>query len=181
MGCMRVIEPTLIMIKPEAVGRGLMGRILGKFEDAGLRVERIQKFKSKKNILRKHYMYDPGWFAKVGQEAVDQFRNRKTNIIKYLGTKDPMKIGEHIYRWHIRDLQNQEVVVAILSGPHAIRRVIQLVGSTEPIEAGRGTIRGDWCTDSIIYANIQARSIMNLVHRSSTPEEYMREKQAWFG
>lgn len=36
-------QSTYIMIKPDAVARGLVGRIISRFEDAGFLVERIER------------------------------------------------------------------------------------------------------------------------------------------
>ena len=36
------MERTYIMIKPDAVARGLVGRIVSRFEDAGLAIERME-------------------------------------------------------------------------------------------------------------------------------------------
>jgi nucleoside-diphosphate kinase len=36
------MERTYVMIKPDATGRGLIGRIVSRFEDAGLRIERME-------------------------------------------------------------------------------------------------------------------------------------------
>ncbi|MBI5231936.1 MAG: nucleoside-diphosphate kinase [Coriobacteriales bacterium] len=38
----RVEQSTYIMVKPDAVARGLVGRIVARFEDAGLKIERMQ-------------------------------------------------------------------------------------------------------------------------------------------
>jgi nucleoside-diphosphate kinase len=37
-----VEQKTYIMIKPDAVARGLVGRIIGRFEDTGLKLERVE-------------------------------------------------------------------------------------------------------------------------------------------
>jgi nucleoside-diphosphate kinase len=37
-----VDQRTYVMIKPDAVARGLVGRIVARFEDVGLRVERLE-------------------------------------------------------------------------------------------------------------------------------------------
>jgi len=37
-----VEQSTYLMIKPDAVSRGLVGRIIQRFEDAGLRLERLE-------------------------------------------------------------------------------------------------------------------------------------------
>lgn len=36
------MEQTYIMIKPDAVSRGQVGRIIARFEDAGLKLERVE-------------------------------------------------------------------------------------------------------------------------------------------
>lgn len=36
-------QSTYVMIKPDAVARGLVGRIITRFEEVGLRVERIER------------------------------------------------------------------------------------------------------------------------------------------
>lgn len=35
-------QKTYVMIKPDAVARGLVGRIVGRFEDVGLSIERLE-------------------------------------------------------------------------------------------------------------------------------------------
>jgi len=37
-----VSQKTYVMIKPDAVRRGLVGRIVGRFEDAGLTIQRME-------------------------------------------------------------------------------------------------------------------------------------------
>ena len=36
------IEPTLSMIKPDGVARGLIGEVLGRFEKAGLKIKAMK-------------------------------------------------------------------------------------------------------------------------------------------
>ena len=36
-------QQTYVMIKPDAVARGLVGRIVSRFEDVGLRIERLEQ------------------------------------------------------------------------------------------------------------------------------------------
>lgn len=42
-----------------------------------------------------------------------------------------------------------------------------------------GTIRGDYSVDTPLIANIEKRSIHNLVHASETKEEAAKEMQLW--
>lgn len=49
------LEQTLIIIKPHAVKRGLVGKVLTKFEDRGLKLLLMNMMHGDHNILSKHY------------------------------------------------------------------------------------------------------------------------------
>jgi nucleoside-diphosphate kinase len=48
-------ERTLILIKPDAVGRRLAGRILTRFEERGLRIVGLKLIQVTKELSQKHY------------------------------------------------------------------------------------------------------------------------------
>ena len=49
------METTLIILKPDAVQRGLMGRILARFEDKGLQVVGCKLTSISQELAAKHY------------------------------------------------------------------------------------------------------------------------------
>jgi nucleoside-diphosphate kinase len=49
------MERTLVILKPDAVQRGLMGRILSRFEDKGLKVVAARFQRLSEALLEKHY------------------------------------------------------------------------------------------------------------------------------
>lgn len=49
------METTLIILKPDAVQRGLMGRILSRFEDKGLQVVGCKMMKIPTSLAERHY------------------------------------------------------------------------------------------------------------------------------
>src|SRR5436190_1597846 len=49
------METTLIILKPDAVQRGLMGRILTRFEDKGLQIVGCKLTKISPDLAAKHY------------------------------------------------------------------------------------------------------------------------------
>jgi nucleoside-diphosphate kinase len=49
------METTLIILKPDAVQRGLMGRIVSRFEDKGLQVVGAKLMKISQELAAKHY------------------------------------------------------------------------------------------------------------------------------
>lgn len=175
-----VFEETFVLIKPDVLERALFGRIFQKFEDANLRIEAIKTLKSTTNQAYKHYLYDTPRMKKVGGKAILEFKKEGLNVKSCLGTDNAEEIGQRILTWSREYISNVKVLACILSGPHAIERVKHIVGSTNPIEADNGTIRGDFCSDSIVNANLQGRAIYNLVHRSSNSSDAKKEIELWF-
>lgn len=49
------MEKTLVLIKPDAVSRGIMGKIIAIYEENGLKISQIYSRKLDKEILAKHY------------------------------------------------------------------------------------------------------------------------------
>ena len=49
------MERTLILIKPDAVQRGLSGRILARFEDKGLKIVGLKLMQISQDLAAKHY------------------------------------------------------------------------------------------------------------------------------
>jgi nucleoside-diphosphate kinase len=48
-------EETLVIAKPDAVRRGLVGEILGRIERKGLRVEEMRLFRIDRDLAERHY------------------------------------------------------------------------------------------------------------------------------
>ena len=49
------METTLIILKPDAVQRGLMGRIISRFEDKGLQIVGAKMMRISRELGAKHY------------------------------------------------------------------------------------------------------------------------------
>jgi nucleoside-diphosphate kinase len=54
------METTMVFLKPDAVQRGLMGRILSRFEDKGLRVVATKLINVPRELAEKHYAEHEG-------------------------------------------------------------------------------------------------------------------------
>jgi nucleoside-diphosphate kinase len=48
-------EATLVIVKPDAVRRGLIGEILGRFERKGLRIEAMRRMTIDRDLAEHHY------------------------------------------------------------------------------------------------------------------------------
>jgi len=51
------VERTLVLIKPDAIQRGLIGRILARFEEKGLKVAGIKFMRLNDELLNEHYSH----------------------------------------------------------------------------------------------------------------------------
>lgn len=62
-----MIERTLILIKPDALQRGLVGKILNRFERKGLKIVGLKMIQLNEELLKKHYahVYGQDFFAEL--------------------------------------------------------------------------------------------------------------------
>ncbi|MBI2140979.1 nucleoside-diphosphate kinase [Candidatus Woesearchaeota archaeon] len=148
---MPMIERTLVLLKPDAVQRAIMGRILGRFEDAGLKVVGMKMVWVDKRFALKHYTEE---LAK--------------------------RAGAHVRQMIAEFLTTGPVVAMVLEGVNAIENTRKLVGSTEPKAAAPGTIRGDFSHMSYGYADAKKVPVKNLVHASSSKQDAAAEIKLWF-
>lgn len=61
------MEQTYIMLKPDAVRRGLMGEIIGRIEKKGFKIVKMKMFMLDEQTLREHYAHiaDRPFFPEV--------------------------------------------------------------------------------------------------------------------
>jgi nucleoside-diphosphate kinase len=48
-------EATLVIVKPDAVRRGLIGEVLGRLERKGLRIEAMRRMRIDRDLAERHY------------------------------------------------------------------------------------------------------------------------------
>ncbi len=170
-------EKTLVLIKPDGVSRALIGKILSKFEEAGLKPIAMKMLKASPDLAKKHYPLDKEWAESIF--AKNKIANEKQG--RPFNYKDPIEFGSLIQKWNVSFLCEGPVVAIVLEGPHAIEIVRKLIGNTEPKQASSGTIRGDYASfESYEIANAQNRVLRNLVHASDSIETAKREISLWF-
>jgi nucleoside-diphosphate kinase len=147
------MERTLIILKPDALQRGIIGEIVTRFERVGLKIVAAKVLKPTEEQYHHHYETIGKMISRRGQEAFDV-------TIKY------MQVGP--------------ILVMVLEGIEAVSLVRKMVGTTEPKSATPGTIRGDYSHISFEYANTKGVSIPNLIHASGDPKEAKQEIEHWF-
>lgn len=173
-------EETLVVIKPDGVARGLTGRILDQFQDAGLELVRLELRHATAELIEQHYPHDDGWLGSVGGKTLADYERLGLEPTDFFGTADPVAIGKVIKGWLVDYLTQGPVVAMVLRGNEAVSRVRVLSGSTIPAMADPATIRGRFSSDSAAAANAEKRPIQNLVHASGNVEEATHEIGLWF-
>lgn len=149
----RHIQRTLVLFKPDAVQRGVVGEILTRFERVGLKIIGTKMIFPGKEHYYKHYEDIGKMITRRGEKAFDI-------------TLDFMTMGP--------------VIAMVFEGIEAVELVRKMVGGTEPKSAAPGTIRGDYSHMSFGYADVSGKGVPNLIHASGCVEEAEAEIAHWF-
>ncbi len=146
-----MIERTLVLVKPDGVARSLIGRILSRFEDAGLKIVGMKMQWVDESFAKKHYTEDLA-----------------------------IRRGEAVRRRMVTYLQTGPILALCLEGINAVEVVRKIVGSTEPKSAAPGTIRGDFAHVSYEHADTKDEGLRNLIHASGDLKDATYEVPLWF-
>ncbi len=168
-------ERSLVLLKPDTVQRSLVGEVIKRFENTGLKISAMKMIVPTEAQLLTHYNKDDAWYQRKGEGIVTELTAQGKEI-----TKEPMEYGKDIIRTIVRYMTAAPVVAMIMEGNKAVSVVTKIVGTTEPSTSDVGTIRGDYTLDSYSHATFENRAVRNLVHQSESPEEAEREIVIWF-
>lgn len=174
------LEKTVILLKPDTVKRGLVGEILSRFEKSGIKILAIKMVWVEEDLVAKHYPDDRAYLTSVGNKTLKSYQQYGMDPHEELGTKDPYEIGKMVRKWNMDFLSSGPVVAVLLQGLHAVDAVRMMVGNTLPRFAEPGTVRGDYSLDSPILANLNKRTVKNMIHASGSVEEAKFEEELWF-
>ncbi|QTZ91990.1 nucleoside-diphosphate kinase [Streptomyces auratus] len=144
------VERTLVLLKPDALVRGLAGRIITRFEEAALKIVATKMKSMDEEFTRRHYF------------DLEE------------------RLGSEVYRVTSTFMQQGPVIALVLEGFDAIATVRKIVGSTYPNQAPAGTVRGDFSHYSAAGSIASGKAVANLVHASGNKEEAQQELELWF-
>lgn len=173
-------ERTVLLVKPDGVKRGLIGDIIGRIEQRGLKVIALKMIMASREQVKKHYPGTDEWLKGMGEKTLENYRTYGKDPIKEVGTDDPLEIGKKVYQWLEDFMTSGPMVAMLISGLHAIDMIRKICGNTLPSKADMGTIRGDYSIDSPTLANLEKRAIRNIVHASGNSTEAAHEITHWF-
>ena len=131
------MERTFVMVKPDGVQRGLVGEVIRRFENRGLKMVGMKLLHIKQDLAERHY-------------AIHK--------------------GKAFYDELIEFITSGPAVAMVWEGLGAIKLARNMMGATNPADAGAGTIRGDFA----VFTG------QNIVHGSDGPDTAKEEIENFF-
>lgn len=168
-------ERTLVILKPDAIQRGLVGDLLKRFENTGLKLIAMKMMVPKEELVWKHYNKDEAWFQSKGEKLVENLKAAGLPI-----EKEAIEYGREIIGALVKFMTASPVIPMVWEGNQSVSIIKKIVGSTEPATSAVGTIRGDYTLDSYEISNLDGRAVRNLVHCTDDSSESEREISLWF-
>ncbi len=150
---MSTIERSLIVFKPDAVQRGIVGEILSRFEKTGLKIVA----------------------AKMLQPSYEHYYHHYEDIGKMVSRR-----GQKTFEVTLSMMNEGPVIAFVLEGIEAISLIRKMVGATEPKSALPGTIRGDYAHMSFLHADKNELGVPNIIHASGDASDAEQEIAHWF-
>jgi nucleoside-diphosphate kinase len=144
-------EQTLILIKPDGVTRQLVGKVITRFEDSGLKIIGMKMQWIDEKFAGEHYRKD-----------IEE------------------KHGKRVRDGLIQYIKEGPIIALVLEGVDCINVSRKIVGSTYPNESQPGTIRGDFAHISKHFANSNEINVRNLIHASADDKDAIIEIPLWF-
>lgn len=169
-------ERTLVLLKPDAVQRGLMGEIISRFEKKGLTIAAMKMEWPDAKKAREHYFWPESDMLALGERTLKTYAEKGE---KHKHT-DPIKIAMEMQDRLVDYMTTGPVLAMVIEGIHAVAYVRKMRGATNPLSADVGTIAADFTVDSYFLADTDERAARNLVHASGSAEEAKREIKIWF-
>lgn len=170
-----IMEKTLVLIKPDGVRRALIGRIISRFENAGLQISAIKMLLPDRERVGRHYKDDEVWLRSVGAKSKKAYELKGISV-----TESEIEIGRRIRGQLMDYLSSGPVIAMVVEGNEAIFSVRKIVGSTEPKSADPSSIRGSLSTDSYGAADSRGSPLKNLIHASDDLKSAKEEISIWF-
>lgn len=168
-------ERTLVILKPDAIQRSLVGEIIRRIERTGLKFTAFKLFVPQEKQCWEHYSKDDSWFIEKGTRIIEDLKKQGLPV-----TKSAIEYGRDLISVNVKYFTCGPVLAMVVEGNKAVGIVKKLVGTTEPLTSDVGTIRGDLTLDSYDISSFDSRAVRNLLHCSDGVEAAEREIRIWF-
>lgn len=168
-------ERSLVLIKPDAVARHLVGEIVTRFERKGLKLAALKLVWPTLEMAGEHYEVTEEWLKSSGERTYQGYLDKGIEP-----PAEPRDLALNTRRKLMDALTAGPVVAMVLEGAHVIEVVRKMRGNTSPLFAEVGTIGFDYSLESYELSDAGDWAIKNIIHGSDSPESAAREMNIWF-
>lgn len=120
-----MIERTLILVKHDGVYRSLIGEIIKRFENTGLKIIGMKMAWADQNLAKNHYQLTEEWIKSVGEKTRKAYKEKGLTLKESDG-----EIAQKIQDFNMKFLREGPVVAIVFEGPHAVEICRKIVGHT---------------------------------------------------
>src|SRR5688500_2444990 len=107
-------EMTFVMIKPDGVKRGLIGEIIRRIEQRGLKVIALDMHQPTEEEMDNHYPKDEAWITRVGNKTLSTYEKYGYDPVAEMGTNKPEEIGPQVRKWLVEFMASGPVVKMVV-------------------------------------------------------------------
>lgn len=168
-------ERTFIALKPESIQRHLIGELISRFEKRGLKLVAAKLIAPSAELIGRHYPDDDSWYIPTGEKTIEGYKARGMVI-----DLTPREVAKKVRLDLINYFKDRPMLAMVWEGAHAVELGRKTVGTTNPLTADIGSIRGDYSQESFLLADKLGRPLQTLVHASGKVEEAEGEIKLWF-
>ncbi|OXB60080.1 hypothetical protein ASZ78_000983 [Callipepla squamata] len=154
-------EQTLVLVKPDAVQRRLVGDVIGRFERRGFKLVAMKLLQVPE--LQEGRGYVCGYPCIIAPRCHQADRGLLDRHYQHLQQKP-------FYPALLAYMTSGPLVAMVWEGYNVVRSTRAMVGDTDSAQAAAGTIRGD----------LSMHVSRNVVHASDSVETALREIGFWF-
>jgi nucleoside-diphosphate kinase len=166
---------SFVFLKPDTAKRNLIGEIIKRFEERGLKVTKLEMLMAPKEIIDIHYpLNNRDYILTLGHADIE---GKSEEELEAIYNKNH-KVIEDLQKY----VMSGPIVKMILESDRddTVALIREIVGKTNPPASPKGTIRGDLGIDSFEKSDAEGRACENLVHASGNNEEAEAEIKLWF-
>jgi len=169
-------EKTLVAVKPDGIQRHLIGEVIKRFEQRGLKLIACKLAVMTEEKVSAQYPDEEWWYKSNGENIL---KNMKVRGESTKGI-NPIDLGKRTRCRLLKGYANKPILVMIWQGANAVAVARKVIGSTNPLTADVGTIRGDFTIESYELADSLDEPVRNIVHASGSVKEAEDEIKLWF-
>lgn len=127
------MEQTMVIIKPDAVNRDLIGEVISRFEKKGLKIRAMKMQMLQPYILKEHYAHHK---EKAFFEELVKYMSSIPSILMVLEGKEAISV----VRTMVGPTQGREAAPGTIRGDYSVSNQSNIVHASEDAKAAKAEI-----------------------------------------